>query len=168
MLNKTILLVFLVTVSLFSDTLPSVSECVVKRIETKLPRRRKAAQAFLWSSFARLKEHEKFSVLTTQNWESNYRLFSEELVRKAKEESLDDSSLKTILARLLPHANSQNVMVPVGAYQGFRGRKSIWIVVYRWERNIVSDEGRDYHLSHIKMYAVETESLECVGYSTCM
>lgn len=167
MIKKSVLLFFIVIASLYSEPLPSASDCVVKRIETKLPRRKGAAQAFLWRSFARLEEHKKFAVLTTQNWESNYETFSKELVRKAREQSLDHSSLEEILGLLTPHPKSQNAAVPIAAYQGFRGRKKIWIVVFRWERNI-STEGRDYDLSHIKMYAIETESLKYVGYSSCM
>ena len=143
---------------------PSSNTVVVKVITTPLPKDERKRKTFLFQCpFAKGSGSKKFSVYTTNQWEDNYKTFSNELVMKADKLKLNSKSLRKALDLIMKESKASVACLPVGAYQTTFKNQLVWVIRLKWER---TDE-EDAQLGHIRAYAYDQKTLEKVGFATC-
>jgi hypothetical protein len=146
-----------------TEQIESAESVIVRSISTPLPIKEDAKKKFLWDTFANKPEEKKFSSHPTLGWKEDYQNFSNELVRKAKLLNLNSDSLNKILELILKSSNGELAYLPVGAYSTFYKNSPIWIIVVKWELSNVNSS-----MGHIRIYAYDANTLERVGFNTCM
>ena len=148
-----------------ADTLcADTTAIIVARFERNLPSDSDKLRRCLWDNFANRPAERQFRGCTTEGWEARYWLFASALVRRAQASGLDTASLDRCLKSLFPHANGP-AYLPIGAYQAKRGHTIAWIIVIKWESGPPDPRVR---LSHIRIYALDAETTQQIGYVSCM
>ena len=137
----------------------------VKVLENQLPPDESKRSQFLWNTFANKPAEKQFNTYTTENWKDDFELFAVALVQKANKLKLDSESLRKALDLVLKNYNNKIAYLPVGAYQTTLDRKSVWIITVKWE--YPPKEG-NFELGHIRIFAFDQQTLEQVGFNTCM
>jgi hypothetical protein len=147
--------------------LPSPADVVVAVLSAPLPHDKMKRADFLWDSFANKPEEEQFSSVTTENWESKFKLYENAIVRKASKKKLDTASLVRALAIIQQQGSEYKLAyLPVGAYQTTFDGVPVWIVTVKWE---TAEPFRVQHLpfAHLRMFAFDQGTLKLVGFNTC-
>lgn len=118
------------------------------------------------------------SSITTENWQEKWSKYKNRLIEKAAEEKFDAKSLANCLDKI--ESESKNVekkyevaLLPIAAYLAKNGEKDVWVIVCLWEYagSVSSSREPDKKsflcLGHIRIWAIEAESLKQIAYSTC-
>ena len=167
-----------------SDRAPSQSQgkmvatadTVVRRSDFDMPNDRDTARGCLWSTFANRPDAEKFSSVTSNDWEATFKQYRESLVEKARAHSLDSQSLDDCLSKVLKDSEGADkrrpwlAYLPVGAYLARQGITPVWIVVVKWKDVYpVAPNGNGVLQSfgHVRVFGYDAKSLKLIGFCTC-
>ena len=143
---------------------PLPNDAVVKVIDSTLPHEKDKRAEYLWQSFACNRDINRFNSCVTGKWEEDYEAYAAVLLRKADELHLDSLSLRKSLDIVLHDAKNDRAYLPVAAYQARIDRDPIWIIAVMWNQQSAGK----ISMCHICIYAFNQNSLELMGYSSCM
>jgi hypothetical protein len=147
---------------------PTPGEVTVRVLKKSLPAAERKRGDFLWWNCANKSQGRRFSSYTSENWKSNYMVFSKALLQKAEGMKLDSASLGRVLDLVLKDSQDKMAYLPIGAYQSSLGGAPVWIVTVKWESAPSgSNVQRAFALGHIRAFGFEQKTLKQVAFTTC-
>lgn len=141
---------------------PGPEAVVVRSIRESLPGAERERPQFLWDRFVNKAEEEPFGSLASKDWSVLYAGFAESLAAKAAKQGLEAEPLRHALATVRSHAGESLAYVPVGAYRTSLNGKAVWIVVVKW-----AEPSADPNVGHTRVFAVDQQTGQQVGFVTC-
>ena len=141
------------------------NEVVVGQISLVVPTHLQWNDDFMQDNFAATSIHSNFMSITTTGWPLKWRVFSQCLVDKAKNQALDGDSLDKCLSAVAPKVDQISAHVPYAAWQVHdpQTRSNYWGITSVWEHDSIEPT----QMGHIRIWLVNASNQTVVGEARC-